>query len=102
MTSRLMSEEQLINFSKYEPPNSPIRIMAEELLARRKEERETSPESIVVLWDHITGMDKEHILETLGTVCRKYTKLHGRYCNALQRAGELSVRLVGLQGTTDE
>ncbi|SUC38331.1 Uncharacterised protein [Proteus mirabilis] len=33
----------------------------------------------------------------LSTVCHKYTKLHGRFCDALPRAGELSVKLVAIE-----
>ncbi len=32
----------------------------------------------------------------LSTVCHKYTKLHGRFGDALPRAGELSVKLVAI------
>ncbi|QCJ72234.1 hypothetical protein MNY66_16550 (plasmid) [Moellerella wisconsensis] len=102
MNHEVMGEEQLIDICKYEPENSPLRIIAEEVLARRKDDRETSPESVVLLWDRVNDMDKEQVLEMLSMVCRKYTKLHGRYCDALQRAGELSVKLVALQGETDE
>ncbi|EPJ3803350.1 MULTISPECIES: hypothetical protein [Providencia] len=102
MKNEVMGEEQLIDICKYEPENSLLRIIAEELLARRQEDKETSPESIVLLWDRVGEMDKAQVLDTLSTVCRKYTKLHGRYCDAVQRAGELSVKLVAIQGKTDE
>ncbi|HHJ1156406.1 TPA: hypothetical protein ACQFLP_003404, partial [Proteus mirabilis] len=40
---------------------------------------------------------KEGDLYMLSTVCHKYTKLHGRFCDALPRAGELSVKLVAIE-----
>lgn len=102
MKNEVMGEEQLIDICKYEPENSLLRIIAEELLARRQEDKQTSPESVVLLWDRIGEMDKSQVMDVLSTVCRKYTKLHGRYCDAVQRAGELSVKLVAMQGKCDE
>ncbi|WP_445496827.1 hypothetical protein [Photorhabdus sp. SF281] len=102
MKSEGIGEEQLIDIFKYEPENSPLRIIAEELLARRKDDKETSPESVVLMWDSVKAMDKELLLNLLSSICRKYIKLYGQHTEATRRARELSAKLVAIQGETDE